>query len=307
MTTRRAGTSGNGVRADAIPTRPACNTAASTIPICSTWPRTCVNAVVELVGISLRVPQSPNFIEQFEFVGCIRLSWQTDYGMNQQPPVAFSATEIAIEGAASFLQFASVHRVRRTARQRKAHDAVRSRLSRVVPSLYANTGWFDTRIDQPQLTGAVRFARRKEQRHAVGIPRIARCRTGASQFQAACTRTRTPSAFAPVYPKGYYARCMRIRQTKVFEKWLRKLRDRKARARIGIRIRRLSLGSLGDVRPVGNGVSELRIDYGPGYRVYVMVSGSHSAVLLIGGDKRTQGQDIRRAHELARELMSNGG
>ena len=96
-----------------------------------------------------------------------------------------------------------------------------------------------------------------------------------------------PSAFAPVYPKGYYARCMRIRQTKVFEKWLRKLRDRKARARIGIRIRRLSLGSLGDVRPVGKGVSELRIDSGPGYRVYVMVSGSHSAVLLIGGDKRT--------------------
>jgi putative addiction module killer protein len=80
------------------------------------------------------------------------------------------------------------------------------------------------------------------------------------------------------------------------------LRDREARARINIRIRRLSLGNPGDVRPVGGGVSELRIDYGPGYRVYFAQRGPMLIILLAGGDKRTQDRDIKKARELARTL-----
>jgi putative addiction module killer protein len=80
------------------------------------------------------------------------------------------------------------------------------------------------------------------------------------------------------------------------------LHDRQARARINARIRRLSLGNPGDVKPVGEGVSELRIDYGPGYRVYFVRRGDTLVVLLAGGDKRTQGRDIQTALELARNL-----
>jgi putative addiction module killer protein len=80
------------------------------------------------------------------------------------------------------------------------------------------------------------------------------------------------------------------------------LRDRQARARILARIRRLSLGNPGDASPVGEGVSELRIDYGPGYRVYFKQLGEIVAVLLAGGDKRTQRRDIENAKELARNL-----
>lgn len=93
-----------------------------------------------------------------------------------------------------------------------------------------------------------------------------------------------------------------IRQTEVYSRWFRTLRDRQARARINIRIRRLSLGNPGDARPVGEGVSELRIDYGPGYRVYFVQRGQTLVVLLAGGDKQSQGRDIRRALDLAREL-----
>lgn len=85
-----------------------------------------------------------------------------------------------------------------------------------------------------------------------------------------------------------------------FEAWFNSLRDRQAQARINARIRRLSLGNPGDVPPVGAGVSELRIDYGPGYRVYYMQRGVIVAVLLCGGDKRTQDADIKRAIEIAR-------
>lgn len=81
---------------------------------------------------------------------------------------------------------------------------------------------------------------------------------------------------------------------------MRKLEDHQARARINARIRRLSPGNAGDVKPVGAGVSELRIDYGPGCRVYYMQHGDVFVVLLCGGDKRTQATDIRRAHEIAR-------
>ena len=93
-----------------------------------------------------------------------------------------------------------------------------------------------------------------------------------------------------------------IRQTEVYANWFAKLRDRQARARIDVRIRRLSLGNPGDVRPVGEGISELRIDSGPGYRVYLLQRRSEMVILLAGGDKRTQDQDIQIALELARNV-----
>ena len=93
-----------------------------------------------------------------------------------------------------------------------------------------------------------------------------------------------------------------VRQTDNYAEWFESLRDRQPRARINTRIRRLSLGNPGDVRPVGEGVSELRIDYGPGYRVYFVQRGETLVILLAGGDKRTQNRDIRTALELAREL-----
>lgn len=93
-----------------------------------------------------------------------------------------------------------------------------------------------------------------------------------------------------------------VRQTDEYEKWFDSLRDRQAKARIDIRVRRLSLGNPGDAKPVGEGVSELRIDHGPGYRVYFVQRADVLIVLLAGGDKRTQDQDIRVAKQLAREL-----
>ncbi len=95
---------------------------------------------------------------------------------------------------------------------------------------------------------------------------------------------------------------LEIRQSDTYAKWFRRLRDRQVRARINLRIRRLSLGNPGDVRPVGEGVSELRIDYGPGYRIYFVQHGQTVVVLLAGGDKRTQDRDIKTALKLAREL-----
>jgi putative addiction module killer protein len=96
-----------------------------------------------------------------------------------------------------------------------------------------------------------------------------------------------------------------VRQTDLFANWLRKLRDERVRARIQIRIRRLSLGNFGDVRPVGKGVSELRVDYGPGYRVYFQQLESLLVLLLAGGTKKTQDADIAKAKKLAREA-NNG-
>ncbi len=93
-----------------------------------------------------------------------------------------------------------------------------------------------------------------------------------------------------------------IRQTIEYARWFGALRDRTAKARIDIRLRRLSLGNPGDAKPVGDGISELRIDYGPGYRIYYVRQGSMLIVLLAGGDKSSQARDIRRAKELARDL-----
>jgi putative addiction module killer protein len=91
-----------------------------------------------------------------------------------------------------------------------------------------------------------------------------------------------------------------IRQTETYRKWFASLKDRMARARIDIRIRRMSLGNAGDVKPVGEGVSELRIEYGPGYRIYFVQRKKAIVLLLCGGDKSSQSKDIEMAHELAR-------
>lgn len=93
-----------------------------------------------------------------------------------------------------------------------------------------------------------------------------------------------------------------VRQTDQYARWFEKLRDKRTKARINARIRRLSLGNPGDVRAVGQGVSELRIDYGPGYRIYYVQRGQSLVILLAGGDKSTQARDIFRARNLALEL-----
>jgi len=92
-----------------------------------------------------------------------------------------------------------------------------------------------------------------------------------------------------------------IRQTDVFFNWYARLQDRQAIARVAVRIRRLALGNPGDVRPVGQGVSEMRTDYGPGHRVYFVKRGEVCVLLLCGGNKRTQERDIAHAIEMARE------
>lgn len=93
-----------------------------------------------------------------------------------------------------------------------------------------------------------------------------------------------------------------VRQTEVFSEWFSSLRDRDARARITARIRRLSLGNPGDVKPVGAGVSEMRIDHGPGYRVYFVQRGETLVILLCGGNKRSQSRDIADALDLAQDV-----
>lgn len=101
---------------------------------------------------------------------------------------------------------------------------------------------------------------------------------------------------------GYTLRMMELRKTDRFAQWLDGLRDIHARARVQARIERLSAGSAGDVRPVGGGISELRIDYGPGYRVYFKKCSREVVILLAGGDKSTQASDIKAALRLARNL-----
>jgi len=95
-----------------------------------------------------------------------------------------------------------------------------------------------------------------------------------------------------------------VRQTERFAAWLDGLRDRRARLRIAARLIRLEAGLFGDVKPVGEGVSELRIDYGPGYRVYFMQRGQTLLVILCGGDKGSQDRDIAAAKVLAKETFN---
>ena len=93
-----------------------------------------------------------------------------------------------------------------------------------------------------------------------------------------------------------------IRKTENFAKWIDGLQDIRARARILVRIERLAAGNPGDVKPVGEGVSELRIDYGPGYRVYFKKMGQKVIILLAGGDKKSQIKDIKTALRLSHNL-----
>jgi putative addiction module killer protein len=95
---------------------------------------------------------------------------------------------------------------------------------------------------------------------------------------------------------------LEIRETPAYAAWFSALRDRTAKVRIDIRIRRLSLGNFGDVRPVGEGVLELRLHHGPGYRIYIKKQGDALVILLAGGDKSSQDQDIRLAKDLVRNL-----
>lgn len=93
-----------------------------------------------------------------------------------------------------------------------------------------------------------------------------------------------------------------ILTTAVFDRWFERLRDRKAAARVQARIDRAEAGNLGDCKPVGGGVSELRIDYGPGYRVYFVQRGLEVIILLAGGDKGSQARDIEAAKALAKQV-----
>ena len=95
---------------------------------------------------------------------------------------------------------------------------------------------------------------------------------------------------------------LEVRQAPAFTAWLAKLKDVHAVARIIARLRRFEFGNLGDVKPVGEGVSEARIDYGPGYRLYFVKRGDTLIVMLCGGDKRTQDADIKRARIMAKEF-----
>lgn len=93
-----------------------------------------------------------------------------------------------------------------------------------------------------------------------------------------------------------------IRKTELFANWLDSLQDIQARARVLVRIERLASGNSGDVKPVGEGVSEMRINYGPGYRVYFIQRGSELIILLAGGDKSSQSRDIKAAIRLSQNL-----
>ena len=93
-----------------------------------------------------------------------------------------------------------------------------------------------------------------------------------------------------------------IRYTARYLAWYEALKDVNIIARIGVRLKRIQNGNMGDVKPVGSGVSEIRIDYGPGYRIYFTVRKQQIVILLVGGDKRTQQRDIVKAVELAKKV-----
>ena len=101
---------------------------------------------------------------------------------------------------------------------------------------------------------------------------------------------------------SYKIQMLTIRETEDFSHWLRALRDHKARAKILVRIQRLAIGNPGDVKSVGEGISELRIHHGAGYRVYFVQRGEELIILLCGGDKDSQSKDIAKAKKMASEL-----
>jgi putative addiction module killer protein len=98
-----------------------------------------------------------------------------------------------------------------------------------------------------------------------------------------------------------------FKQTETFRKWRTRLKDERIRALIASRLDRLAFGHAGDVKPVGQGISELRIDYGPGYRIYFQKQGNTIVILLCGGDKSKQAKDIRTAKRLAAEWSEENG
>ena len=116
-------------------------------------------------------------------------------------------------------------------------------------------------------------------------------------------RRSTPAGrhVAPPTTVNYSSQVSKVVRSETFDRWLRKLKDRRAAARVLVRIDRLAAGNPGDVKPVGAGISELRINYGPGYRVYYLRDGDKLIVLLCGGDKSTQGDDIKSARRIAKE------
>ena len=97
----------------------------------------------------------------------------------------------------------------------------------------------------------------------------------------------------------YNTQMVEIVESATFKRWVRSLQDRRSVARINARLRNVSLGNFGDIRPIGNGISEMRIHYGPGYRLYFMRRGTTIVALLCGGDKASQQRDIERAKRLA--------
>lgn len=107
---------------------------------------------------------------------------------------------------------------------------------------------------------------------------------------------------AYLYPKFYNSDMKTVLTTETFDTWFSELRDQQAAARIKMRVGRVELGNFGDCEPVGEGVSEMRIHYGPGYRVYFMQRGLEVVILLAGGEKSTQSKDIKAALKLARKL-----
>ena len=104
---------------------------------------------------------------------------------------------------------------------------------------------------------------------------------------------------------NYSSRVVEVVKSATFDRWLRKLKNRRAAARIQVRIDRLAVGNPGDVKPVGSGISELRIDYGPGYRVYYLHEGQRLILLLYGGDKSSQQKDIEEAKRMAADWKSD--
>ncbi len=99
---------------------------------------------------------------------------------------------------------------------------------------------------------------------------------------------------------------MKIVRSETFDRWIRGLKDKRGAARIQLRLDRLAEGNPGDARPVGSGLSELRVDIGPGYRVYYQQRGDVLIILLCGGDKSTQQNDIEKAHKIAKEWKDDG-
>ena len=99
---------------------------------------------------------------------------------------------------------------------------------------------------------------------------------------------------------------MKVRRTELFDKWLRKLKDKQAKVLITSRLQRLAFGHLGDSKPVGNGVHELRIHVGPGYRLYYTRHGDEWILLLMGGNKGSQARDIKRAKQMVKDYDNQG-